>query len=164
MSTTNSMTQRTVAVIAIALGIATVLTIGQRRVGSQAIEPSLPHELTLRGLGRFLDELGATDDQRAHLQTLIDTWGPVLTELTTEAERARTSLLETFEADQPDTARLHAVIDEQAAALRTVSHELLDDAVEFYSTLTAEQREIIRQYSERAPRVRRARWGGWWRR
>ena len=164
MSTTQRMTKRTVAGIVIALGIAAVLASGQRRGAAQAVEPGMSPELTMRGLGRVLDELDATEDQRAQLQTLIDTWSPVLTELTTEAERARTSFLEAFEADQPDTARLHAVIDAQVDTLRTVSHELLDDVVGLYHTLTPEQREAVRQHGERTASSHRASRGGWWRR
>ena len=158
---TRTLVKWTLLVAAVAVvGAGLVASGHQRGLQRTAVERPGQAGLTMRGLDSVLDELEATEEQRAQLQTLIDEWNPVVTELADGAQRARKLLREQFEAEQPDTASLHAVVDEQAGAVRRAGHGLIDDIVALHATLTAEQREAVNAHWAQDADDDRAPWGG----
>jgi len=96
-----------------------------------------------------LDDLNATDAQRAQVHALKDRLLSKGLELRKEGEPIRAEVLAQWQSATPDRARLHALVDERIEAIRALAHEAVDAGVELHDVLTPEQRAKLTKKIER---------------
>ena len=97
----------------------------------------------------LLDDVKATDAQRQQIHAVTDPLiarGKALHEGHTAQ---KTELLALWRSDQPDAARLHALVDARAAAMKGFVDEAADAALQIHAILTPEQREQLARKLER---------------
>jgi Spy/CpxP family protein refolding chaperone len=102
-----------------------------------------------KALDRALDHVDATDEQRRKAHEVL---GRTLTELEPwhdAGDKLHDRVHAAWEADAPDTATLHAGVDEQIEALRTLLHGLVDDGAALHGILTPEQRRRLARHHGR---------------
>jgi Spy/CpxP family protein refolding chaperone len=91
-------------------------------------------------LDDVLDDVKATDAQRARIQAIKSRLLPELAALASSHHKAQQELVAQLSSDHPDQARLHALVDQEIEALRAAAHKSVDGVVEAHATLTPEQR------------------------
>lgn len=100
-----------------------------------------------------LDDLDATDPQRAEIHALKDRLLARGAELAEGNAEARGELLAQWRSETPDRARLHALVDARIEAMRALAHEAVDAGVDAHAVLTPEQRaEVTRKIERRMER------------
>ena len=90
-----------------------------------------------------LDDLKATDAQRAQIQALKDKLlkdGQALHQGQADAKKA---LLAQWDSATPDRAAVHALVDARIDAIRAFAHEAADAGLDLHGILTPEQRAQI---------------------
>lgn len=102
----------------------------------------------------LLDEIDATDAQRAKANTLKDNFAEELFSMKDDADEVRAEVLEEWKKDDPDAEAMHALVDERIEVYRKMMHKAVDGAFEMHEALTPEQREEIAEIAEE----RRRRW------
>jgi len=140
--------KRTLATLAAAGGLAALAALG----GCTHRHPRDPAEaaafITSRVDG-MLNDLNATDAQRAQVHALKDRLLADGLKLHAAGEPFHAEVLAQWSSATPDAAKLHALLDERADALRSYAHELVDAGVELHGILTPEQREKLAKEVER---------------
>lgn len=91
----------------------------------------------------FLDDVDATDAQRAKVHGLADGVINQAMPLIPEQQRAKEELIAQWKSKSPDASRVHAIIDERITAATKVVHAAADALLELHRTLTPEQRKEI---------------------
>lgn len=107
------------------------------------------HASTGRRLDRVLDRLDATGEQRTQAHRIVSRAIVDLQPWPDAMTRLRGDLQAAWESDAPDRDALHRRIDEEAEALRTLGHALVEDAIEVHGVLTPEQRRAVLERLER---------------
>lgn len=96
-----------------------------------------------------LDDLDATPDQRTRIHAIKDR----LLEEGRKVHGARREVHDVvvgeWKAEQPDAARLHALVDARIDALRAFAHQAVDAGAEAHGVLTPAQREKVTKKMER---------------
>ncbi len=90
-----------------------------------------------------LDDLKATDAQRAKVLAVKDRLLAQAEKLHAQHEAAHAELEGSWAADKMDSAALHALVDARVEELRGVLHQAVDGLVEVHDTLTPEQRRQL---------------------
>ncbi|HYG69040.1 MAG TPA: Spy/CpxP family protein refolding chaperone, partial [Anaeromyxobacteraceae bacterium] len=96
-----------------------------------------------------LDELDATPAQRERIQGILKGLVADAQALRGGHEADHAELVALWNADAPDAAKLHALVDERSAAMTAFAHRVADAAVEVHATLTPEQRAEVSRKLER---------------
>jgi Spy/CpxP family protein refolding chaperone len=99
-----------------------------------------------------LDDLDATPAQRAQVGAVKDRMLAAALAQRDARQQTREAFLAEWKADEPDAARLHALVDQRAAELTALAHQAVDAAVEVHDTLTPEQRAKVARKIERFQR------------
>jgi periplasmic protein CpxP/Spy len=96
-----------------------------------------------------LDDLNATPDQRTRINAIKDRL--LASAQAAHGDRAAThdALLAEWKSAAPDAAKLHALVDERADAIKAFAHQAVDAGVEIHSILTPEQRDKLTKKIER---------------
>ncbi|MDP2342961.1 MAG: Spy/CpxP family protein refolding chaperone [Deltaproteobacteria bacterium] len=117
--------------------------------------PSSSEELSERAQARFtkvLDELEATEEQRAALQPLfaavVDDAGPLASTPETVKETL-VSAWQTKELDADDVAALHALVDDEAAKVTLAAQSASRALLQAHAILTVDQRALLKKRLER---------------
>jgi Spy/CpxP family protein refolding chaperone len=87
-----------------------------------------------------MDDVDATDAQRAHANRVKEAWVAAAQPVLREQDKVSAELAAQWASDKPDAARIHQVIDEQVKAYSALLHKAADGAVEMHGVLNAEQR------------------------
>jgi Spy/CpxP family protein refolding chaperone len=87
-----------------------------------------------------LDDLAATPEQRARILAIKDRLVAGGKALHQGQGGLRQELAAQWDSPNPDAGRVHAIIDERAAAMKGFAHEVADALAEVHDTLTPEQR------------------------
>lgn len=89
-----------------------------------------------------LDDLGATPEQRTRILAIKDRVVAKGKELHVQGGQGglRQELAAQWDSPTPDTARVHAIIDQRGDAMKGFAHEVADALAEVHSVLTPEQR------------------------
>jgi len=139
--------------IAAALAVATVFSLaGFHGRGCGRGQPRDPAEVAARVTARLdqaLDGLDATPAQRTAIQGVKDRLVADVLALREGQAAARQALLAEWKAQSPDRNKVHALIDERAAAMTAVAHRAADAALEVHAQLTPEQRIKVEARLER---------------
>ena len=102
-----------------------------------------------------LDDIHATDAQRAKAHALADSLFGEVMKRRDSNEEIRAALMEQFRSERPDPARVHALVDRMVDEFRGVAHQAADSAIEFHQVLTPEQRtELLRRAEQHHGRLR----------
>jgi periplasmic protein CpxP/Spy len=112
-------------------------------------DPAAIQAMVTEHLDDMLDDLDATPAQRERIQAVKDRLLANGLAMRGARQAAVQEVLAQWKSDQPDVARLHALVDERVDAFRTFAHEAVDGAVEVHGTLTPEQRAKITKKAER---------------
>ncbi len=99
-----------------------------------------------------LDDLNATDAQRQQIHAIKDRLLAQAAELHKDGEPLRGEVKAQWESATPDRARLHALVDQRADAMRAFAHQAVDAAIEVHDILTPEQRAKLEKKMERMHR------------
>jgi periplasmic protein CpxP/Spy len=126
----------------VALGLMSVGVLGAFRHGSHG--GGFPGMLGPR-LDRLLDEVDATADQRAKIHAIRDRLAEKGKALHATRREDLKAALAQWDAANPDTAALHAKIDQRAQAMQAFAHEVADALVEVHGILTPDQRAKLSQ-------------------
>jgi Spy/CpxP family protein refolding chaperone len=97
----------------------------------------------------LLDDVDATPDQRTRIHAIAQKLVADGQKLHAENKGTHETLLAEWKAEQPDRAKLHALVDARIDALRAFAHEAVDSGVEAHGVLTPPQREKLTKKAER---------------
>jgi protein CpxP len=106
-------------------------------------DPARIDRLVTAHIDDALDDLKATDAQRAQVHVLKSQLLQDGQKFAAGQREARKALVAQWDAAQPDAAQVHALIDARIDALRALAHETADSAIQLHGILTAEQRAQI---------------------
>jgi periplasmic protein CpxP/Spy len=102
-----------------------------------------------------LDDINATDAQRAKAHALKDRLFDQGMKLRDSKEEIRAALIQQLRSDRPDPAEVHALVDRMVDQVRGFAHQAADAAIEFHQELTPEQRaEVLRRAEQHHGRHR----------
>jgi protein CpxP len=97
----------------------------------------------------MLDDVHATDAQRQQILAIKD---KVLADgkaLHASHGDVHQQLLALWQADQPDAGKVHAIVDDRAAAMKKFADEVADAAIQVHNILTPDQRAQIAKKMQR---------------
>ena len=96
-----------------------------------------------------LDDLDATPAQRQSIHAIADRLVADAMKLRGERAGTHRELVAQWDADQPDAAKLHALVDQRVEEMRKLAHEAVDAGVEVHGILTPDQRAQLTKKIER---------------
>lgn len=97
-----------------------------------------------------LEDLDATEAQKKSLHALKDRLFEDGKQMMVDQQAARAEAFAQLSSEQPDAAKLHALVDARIEALRAIAHKATDAALEAHKVLTPEQRKALAtEYRER---------------
>lgn len=96
----------------------------------------------------LLDEVDATDTQRTQILAVKDRMLGEALSLHQAKKATHDTLMEEWDAETPDSAKIHALIDQRIDDLRKTAHKAADAMVEVHGVLTPEQRDIVAEMHE----------------
>jgi protein CpxP len=102
-----------------------------------------------------LDDLAATDAQRQQIHAVKDRLLAQALELRKEGEPLHAELKAQWDSATPDRARLYALVDQHADAMRAFARQAVDAGIEIHDILTPEQRAKLEKKMERMHRWHR---------
>lgn len=112
----------------------------------------MDHRVT-EHLDDYLDDAKASDAQKVRIREVKNRLLPEGVALATANRKAGREIATALASDNPDPARLHALVDQQLEATRAFAHKSIDGALEAHRTLTPEQRaplaKKLRRYASR---------------
>ncbi len=104
----------------------------------------------------LLDDVKATDAQRQQITAIEDKVIQDAQAIHQKQKGSHQELLDQWNAAQPDTAKIHALIDAHIEAMRAMAYEAADGVVQAHGILTPEQRaEVGRKLQKRFERMER---------
>jgi periplasmic protein CpxP/Spy len=90
-----------------------------------------------------LEDLGATEQQKQAFNALKDSLFEQGQGLTQGQQAVRQEMLAQWESVNPDSRRVHQLVDERFESFRTFAHRVADAALEAHRILTPEQRQAV---------------------
>jgi Spy/CpxP family protein refolding chaperone len=120
-----------------------VLTGFRGGCGPHGRDPARMERMITHHLEDALDDLQVTPDQRARILAVKDRLvaeGKALHQGHGDLHR---ELAAQWDADAPDTARIGAIIDERADAMKAFAHDVANGLAEVHGVLTPEQRAKV---------------------
>ena len=97
----------------------------------------------------MLDDIHATDAQRAQARALEDRLFDEGTKVRSTKEDVRAGLIQQWQSERPDPVAVHALVDRMIDEIRSFAYQAADAAIEFHQALTPEQRAELLQRAER---------------
>ena len=136
------------AVIALAVGGASVLGAGVLHARAHGGFSGHRDRAMARKFMDFvvnekLDEIGATDAQKQKVREIKDRLVEDAQVLRPDRKALHQELLGLLEQDNPDPARLKALVHERTEAITRFADEAADAAIELHGLLTPEQRKKL---------------------
>jgi periplasmic protein CpxP/Spy len=104
------------------------------------VDPARVDRMVTEHLEDYLDDVKASEPQKARILAVKNRLLPEGTALATSHQAVSKELAQQLASDKPDPARLHALVDQQFEATRAFAHKAVDGVVEAHGTLTPEQR------------------------
>ena len=136
--------------------VTTALALALLAVGALALtafrhhrDPARLDRFVTHRLDDLLDDVHATDAQRQQLGALKDKLLADGKALHASHGDARQELLAQWQADQPDAARVHALVQARADAMKRFADEAADAVLQAHAILTPEQRAVVTRKLQR---------------
>ena len=136
------------AVLALAVGGAGVVGAGTLHARAQGGfrghgDRVMMHKFVDFVVNEKLDEIGATESQKQKVREIKDRLQKDAKALHQDHAALHRELLGLLEQDNPDPARLKALVHERAEAVTRFADEAADAAIELHGVLTPEQRKKV---------------------
>ncbi len=96
-----------------------------------------------------LDDINATDDQRAKINAVKDRLFEEGVKAHGDRDAMREKLMQAWLSDNPDREMLRNLANEKHAAMQAMADKFIDGAIEVHAVLTPEQRKQVAQRFER---------------
>lgn len=106
-------------------------------------DPARIDKMVTAHLDDALDDLKATDAQRAQVLALKDKLLKDVAALRQGQADAKRALVAQWDSATPDRAAVHALVDARIDAIRAFAHEAADAGLDLHGILTPEQRAQI---------------------
>ena len=90
-----------------------------------------------------LDDLDATPEQRQKIHAVKERMLAEAGKMKATRGEAHREVVAQWDAERPDAARLHALVDAKAEEMRALAHQAVDAGIEVHGVLTPEQRAKI---------------------
>ncbi len=135
--------------LVLAAGVVTLTAFRHAGFGPHGRDPAKVAAYVKAHVDDVLDDVNATPDQRQQIQALVS---GVLDQAKTVHQGqadAHEQLLAAWEADQPDAAALHALVDQRVDQMRALAHAAVDAGVKAHGILTPDQRAKITKKLQR---------------
>ncbi len=97
----------------------------------------------------LLDDVHATADQRTQILAIKDKLLADAKALHASHAGMHQELLAQWQADQPDAAKVHALVDGRADAMKKLADEVADAMIQVHGILTPDQRAKIAKKLQR---------------
>jgi periplasmic protein CpxP/Spy len=98
----------------------------------------------------LLDDVSATDAQRQQIHAIVDKVVADGKALHAAHRGTHQELLAQWQADQPDAAKVHAIVDGRAAEMTKFADEVADAMIQVHGVLTPDQRaKVTKKLSRR---------------
>lgn len=112
-------------------------------------DPSQVAAMASKHVEDVLDDLNATPDQRTRILAIKDRLLAAVQAAHADRKATHETVLAAWKSDAPDTAGLHALVDQRIDELRTLAHQAVDAGVEVHGVLTPDQRAQLTKKIER---------------
>lgn len=136
----------------ISIGIASLAAIGLLAAFAGRMEhrnPERAREMMSKRIDRMLDQIKATDAQRAQINQIKDQMFQEGTALRQAQADLKKELMAQWESPQVDAAKVHALVDQRTEAFRAMAQKAADAAIQVHDLLTPEQRaQVQKELSE----------------
>jgi periplasmic protein CpxP/Spy len=106
-------------------------------------DPAQLDRMVTNRLDDLLDDVSATDAQRTQILALKDKLMADGKALHADHAGTRQQLVALWQADQPDAAKVHALVDGRADAMKKFADEVADAMIQVHGILTPEQRAKV---------------------
>lgn len=130
--------------------LASLLAVAALGLGALALaafrghgDPAQREAAVTRRVEKMLDDVQATPAQRQQILALKDKLVADGKALHASHADTRTRLLALWNADQPDPAQVHALVDGRADAMKAFADEVADAVLQVHGLLTPAQRAQI---------------------
>ncbi len=134
---------RTLSVL-LALGAGLVLLTAFHGGGcSGHRDPARMERMLANHLDDALDDLDATDAQRQQIRALKDDLVAKARAIHAAQPDLRRELVAQWDAETPDMAKVHALVDQRLASVKSFADEVADAAAKLHAILTPEQRAKV---------------------
>jgi protein CpxP len=90
-----------------------------------------------------LDELNATDAQKQEVRAVADRLKEEHKALHEQTKGFRSAVLAELGQDRPDPAKIHAIVDSRADAMKAFADKVVDGVLEVHAMLTPDQRKQL---------------------
>ncbi len=138
------------AVLALALGFAALTGFrGGCGLHGHPRDPAQVAAFVTDRVDDALDDLDATPEQRTRIHEVKDRLLAAGQKVRAGHDEAHATMLAEWKAEQPDAAKLHALVDARVEELRGLAHQAVDAGIEVHGVLTAEQRAKVTKKVER---------------
>jgi protein CpxP len=137
------------AAVALAVVLAAVALPGCHCSHPHGRDPAQMAAFVNSHVNDVLDDVDATPDQRTRIHVIVDGLLASAKEAHAGQDEARAAFLAEWKSEQPDRAKLHALVDARADALRKLAHQAVDAGADAHDVLTPAQREKITRKIER---------------
>ena len=133
------------AIVGIAAACAALagVAIAANRVGHR--DPNRAYEFITRKVDRMMNEINATDAQRAQINQLKDKLFQEGMNLRQNRQSLRQQLFANWDAAQVNASDVHAQVDKQVDAWRAFAHDAADASIQLHDLLTPDQRTQLKQ-------------------
>ncbi len=108
-------------------------------------DPNRAYEFITRKVDRMMNEINATDAQRAQINQLKDKLFKEGMDLRQNRQTMRRELFADWDAAQVNASDVHARVDKQVDAFRAFAHDAADASIQLHDLLTPEQRAQLKQ-------------------
>ncbi len=137
---------------AILIGIGSLAAIGLLAAFAGRMEhwdPERAHEQMSKRIDRMLDQIKATDAQRAQINQIKDQMFQEVTAMRQARADLKKELMAQWESPQVDASKVHAMVDQRVEAFRAMAQKAADAAIQVHDVLTPEQRaQVQKELSE----------------
>ena len=106
-------------------------------------DPAHLDRMVANRVADLLDDVAATDAQRQQIQAIVDKVVADGKALHATHQGTHKELLALWQADQPDAASVHSIIDARAATMKAFADEVADAMIQVHGILTPEQRAKV---------------------
>lgn len=134
---------RNSVIAAVAVGMLSVtMLVGWRSYGGPMDAQKVSRLVGAR-VDNVLDDVDATDAQRAQVKSIQERLIKDGLELRKGNVETRKELFAQWESTNPDKQKIYGVVDARAEEFKAFAHKVVDAAVEFHGILNATQRGIL---------------------
>jgi protein CpxP len=124
-------------------GLVVLTGFGPFRHGHHRMDAAKIQKMADRRADDVLDDLDATDAQRASIKPLVAATVKDGTALHEGNKATRQLFLTEWQKDNPDAAALHTAVDGRMDDVRAFAHTVVDRVLQAHAVLTPKQRAVV---------------------